>query len=202
LFFKIFCNSVSFMKILTTTTIIAIALCAACAHKDSNQSSTAVQPVATPAPVEKTGPSAAQATLKAAKKQKVKGVVHFTQSGDKVKVEAMLEGLKPGPHGFHIHENGDCSAADFASAGGHFNPAKHEHGAPDAAASHEGDMGNIIADKKGKAKFSMEFPNMKLGGDGAIVGKALIVHEKPDDLKTQPTGNAGGRIACGVIEAL
>lgn len=185
------------MKTLFTTTIIAIALCAACAHKESTQPTPVVE-TATESQV----PTSAQATLKPAKKQKVKGVVHFTQDGDKVKVEAMLEGLKPGPHGFHIHEKGDCSAADFSSAGGHFNPTQHAHGAPNHAEKHVGDMGNIIADSKGKAKFSMEFASMKLSGDHSVIGKALIVHEKADDLKTQPTGNAGGRVACGVIEAL
>jgi len=187
------------MKNLLYTSIITVALCVACASKETTQP---VTPAATPAPTPEPGPTAAQATMKPAKKQKAKGVVHFTQSGDKVKVEAMLEGLKPGPHGFHIHETGDCSAADFASAGGHFNPGHKAHGAPDAAEKHEGDMGNITADKKGKAKLTIELSGVSLGGPESIVGKAVIIHEKADDMKTPPAGNAGARLACGVIEAI
>lgn len=185
------------MKNFLYTSIITVALCVACAHKEPTQ------PVAAaPAPTPEPGPMSAQATMKPAKKQKTKGVVHFTQSGDKVKVEAMIEGLKPGPHGFHIHETGDCSAADFASAGGHFNPGHKAHGGHDATEKHAGDMGNITADNKGKAKLTVELSGVSLGGPESIVGKAVIIHEKADDLKTAPTGNAGARWACGVIEAL
>lgn len=185
------------MKNFLYTSILTVALCVACAHKESTQ------PVAAaPAPTPEPGPMSAQATMKPAKKQKTKGVVHFTQSGDKVKVEAMIEGLKPGPHGFHIHETGDCSAADFASAGGHFNPGHKAHGGHDATEKHAGDMGNITADNKGKAKLTVELSGVSLGGPESIVGKAVIIHEKADDLKTAPTGNAGARWACGVIEAL
>lgn len=186
------------MKNLIYTSIITVALCAACAHKETTQP---VAPAPTPAPVEQ-GPTAAQATMKPAKKQKTKGVVHFTQSGDKIKVEAIIEGLKPGPHGFHIHENGDCSAADFSSAGGHFNPGHKSHGSTEAGEKHAGDMGNITADNKGKAKLTIELSGVTLSGAESIVGKSVIIHEKVDDFKTQPTGNAGARWACGVIEAL
>lgn len=195
------CTSVLFMKNLLYTSIITVALCAACAHKESTQP--AAEPAATPAPAPvEQGPMSAQATMKPAKKQKAKGIIHFTQSGDKVKMEAMIEGLKPGPHGFHIHETGDCSAADFSSAGGHFNPGHKSHGASDAAEKHAGDMGNIVADSKGKAKLTLELSGTSLSGPEGIIGKAVIIHEKADDYKTQPTGNAGGRLACGVIEAL
>ena len=187
------------MKNLFYTSIITVALCAACAHKETTQREPAAAPA--PTPVEQ-GPMSAQATMKPAKKQKTKGVVHFTQSGDKVKVEAMIEGLKPGPHGFHIHETGDCSAADFSSAGGHFNPGHKSHGAADAAEKHAGDMGNITADSKGKAKLTIELTGVSIGGADGILGKSVIIHEKTDDYKTQPTGNAGARWACGVIEAL
>ncbi|MGZ3744620.1 MAG: superoxide dismutase family protein [Pseudobdellovibrionaceae bacterium] len=196
------------MKNILSTAIFTIALCAACAHKDIHQPSSdnatdehqAHPPTAKP--VEDQGPFSAQATIKPAKKQKAKGLVHFTQTDDKVKVEAMLEGLKPGPHGFHIHEKGDCSAPDFSSAGGHFNPTHKAHGGLEAAEKHSGDMGNIIADAKGKAKLTLELSGVTIGGPEGILGKALIIHENADDLKTQPTGNAGGRIGCGVIEAL
>jgi Cu-Zn family superoxide dismutase len=129
----------------------------------------------------------------------VRGVVTFTQSGANVKVVAHIEGLAPGKHGFHIHEFGDCSSKDGSSAGGHFNPASTPHGAPEAAQRHAGDMGNIEADQRGVAHLEYNDPVMKLNGHGAIIGHGMIVHANPDDLKTQPTGNAGGRLACGVI---
>ena len=129
----------------------------------------------------------------------VTGTVTFTKAGDEVKVVADITGLKPGKHGFHIHEFGDCSAPDATSAGGHFNPSHHQHGAPDATDRHAGDLGNIEADASGKAHLEWSDKMMKLSGDDSIVGHAVIVHEKADDLKTQPTGDAGGRLACGVI---
>jgi Cu-Zn family superoxide dismutase len=130
---------------------------------------------------------------------KVHGIVTFTKEGNKVKVVARIEGLTPGKHGFHIHEWGDCSSKDGSAAGGHFNPASSPHGAPDAAKRHVGDLGNIEADQQGVANLEWTDPIMKLSGPGSIIGRGLIVHANPDDLKTQPTGNAGGRLACGVI---
>jgi len=129
----------------------------------------------------------------------VTGTVTFTAEGDSVKVVADISGLTPGKHGFHIHEFGDCSAPDATSAGGHFNPSKHQHGAPSDTERHAGDLGNIEADASGKVHLEITDKVMKLSGDDSIVGHAVIVHEKADDLKTQPTGNAGGRVACGVI---
>lgn len=196
------------MKNTIHTAIITLVLCAACAHKASDkpttESATSEHQAhhATAVPVEDQGPLSTQAIMKPAKKHKAKGLIHFTKSGDKIKVEAMLEGLKPGPHGFHIHEKGDCSAPDFSSAGGHFNPTQKPHGGIDSTEKHGGDMGNIIADAKGKAKLSLELSGLTMGGTDGILGKAVIVHENADDFKTQPTGNAGGRIACGVIQAL
>jgi Cu-Zn family superoxide dismutase len=143
--------------------------------------------------------SKAIAVLHPTSGNQVMGTVTFTSSGDGVRVVADITGLKPGKHGFHVHEFGDCSAPDAASAGGHFNPGKHEHGAPDASNRHEGDLGNIEADANGKAHLEVTDKLMKLSGDSSIVGRAVIVHEKTDDLKTQPTGDAGGRLACGVI---
>jgi Cu-Zn family superoxide dismutase len=105
----------------------------------------------------------------------------------------------PGPHGFHIHEKGDCSAADASSAGGHFNPTGKPHGGPDSDARHAGDFGNIEADATGNARYSRTFSDLTLDGESSIIGKAIIVHQKADDLKTQPSGDAGGRIGCGVI---
>lgn len=146
-----------------------------------------------------TPPTRAVAVINPTEGNKVHGLVTFTKVGDQVKVVAEIEGLTPGQHGFHIHEFGDCSSKDGANAGGHFNPAGMHHGAPTAADRHKGDMGNIEAGPTGKALLSLSDPVMKLDGPDSILGRAVIVHANPDDLKTQPTGNAGGRLACGVI---
>jgi Cu-Zn family superoxide dismutase len=127
------------------------------------------------------------------------GIVTFTKVQGGVHVEAEIRGLTPGLHGFHIHEFGDCSSPDAMSAGGHFNPAKAEHGAPTAGKRHVGDLGNIEASARGVAKLDVVDPLLGFSGPSSIIGRGLIVHEKPDDLKTQPTGNAGGRVACAVI---
>jgi superoxide dismutase, Cu-Zn family len=143
----------------------------------------------------------AAAEMKPASKSKVSGTVTFSDKDGKVEVAIDLKGLKPGEHGFHIHEKGDCSSPDAKSAGDHFNPDQKKHGAPDAPEHHAGDFGNLTADKDGNVKTTMTIDFVTLGeGPNSAVGKAVIVHEKKDDLKTQPTGDAGGRIACGVVE--
>ncbi len=128
-----------------------------------------------------------------------KGVVFFSEAKDGVRIEGSFTGLKPGKHGFHIHEKGECSPPDFSSAGGHYNPLALIHGAPDAPKRHVGDLGNIEVDQKGKAHYVYIDRLVTLSGPNSVIGKALIVHEKPDDLKSQPTGAAGARILCGVI---
>ena len=143
----------------------------------------------------------AVAVLNPTEGNKVHGVVTFTQAGSNVKVVAHIEGLTPGKHGFHIHEFGDCSSKDGSSAGGHFNPANVPHGAPEDPQRHAGDMGNIDADQNGVAHLEFNDPVMKMNGHGAIIGHGMIIHANADDMKTQPTGNAGGRLACGVIGA-
>lgn len=130
---------------------------------------------------------------------KVSGTVRFEKVSDGIKVTVEIGGLTPGKHGFHIHEFGDCSSKDFNSAGGHFNPSMKTHGGPMDEMRHEGDMGNIIADQSGSARIEYVDQKMSLDGPASIIGKSVIVHEKEDDLKTQPTGNSGARIACGVI---
>lgn len=158
-----------------------------------------VEPVAKEAPPPP--PKHATATMAGTSKWKsVKGTVQFKEVDDGVEVTANLEGLKKGKHGFHIHEKGDCSAPDAKSAGGHFNPSGHDHGSPDAEQHHAGDLGNINAGPDGKATLTLVVKGVTLkDGDTSIVGKGFIIHDKADDLKTQPTGNAGDRIACGVI---
>ena len=128
------------------------------------------------------------------------GEVRFTPQGGKLMVTAQVSGLKPNQaHGFHVHEKGDCSSPDATSAGGHFNPAGSPHGGP-GAARHAGDMPSLTADAQGRAQASFSIDG-SLGGDAAsaFTGKAVIVHAMPDDYSTQPTGNSGARIACGVI---
>jgi len=143
---------------------------------------------------------AAVAVLHPTAGQKCHGVVRFTQEGDSVKVVADIEGLSPGQkHAFHIHQYGDCSGPDGMSAGGHYNPEGHQHGLPESENRHAGDLGNVQADSDGKAHYEITVNNVSIMGEkNPILGRAVIVHAKTDD-GGQPTGNAGGRIACGVI---
>ena len=149
---------------------------------------------------EEAKPLKAICELKATKGNKVAGTVIFIQKKGYVTVRAHISGLTPGKHGFHIHECGDCSASDGSSAKGHFNPGKHNHGGPSAKERHAGDLGNLNANAKGVADYERGDSTIHLSGDNNIMGKSVIVHEKTDDYKTQPTGNAGSRIACGVIK--
>jgi Cu-Zn family superoxide dismutase len=143
---------------------------------------------------------AAVATLEPTKGNSTGGTVTFTQKGDKVTVAAKITGLAPGQHGFHLHEKGDCSSDDGMSAGGHFNPGGKPHGNPGAPDHHAGDMPMLEADASGNASLTADLDAVTIGGGAAdIVGKAVIVHKDPDDFKTQPTGNSGARVACGVI---
>jgi len=149
---------------------------------------------------EDSAPQQAIAVLHPTAGQHGRGVVRFTQQGDSVKVVADLEGLNPGEkHAFHIHQYGDCSAPDATSAGGHYNPEGHQHGLPDSANRHAGDLGNVQADSDGKAHYEITVTNISiLGQKNPILGRGVIVHAKPDN-GGQPVGNAGARIACGVI---
>ncbi|MBL0351361.1 MAG: superoxide dismutase family protein [Candidatus Dechloromonas phosphoritropha] len=142
----------------------------------------------------------AEAQLAPTQGNKVSGTVTFVQSGAKLKVFAEVSGLTPGLHGFHIHEKGDCSAPDGTSAGGHFNPTNKPHGNPERGEHHAGDMVQLVADEKGIARQVSYIEGPTLGeGPGNIIGRSVIVHTTLDDYKTQPTGNSGGRQACGVI---
>ena len=133
-------------------------------------------------------------------KGNVKGLLTFTQKGKKVEITGYITGLTPGKHGFHVHEFGDCSAVDASSAGAHFNPTNQPHAGPDTGARHEGDMGNVEADASGGAKLDYVDRQISLTNDAkSVIGRSVIVHAKPDDLKTQPSGDSGARIACGVI---
>ncbi len=127
------------------------------------------------------------------------GTVTFTQVDTGILVVADLVGLEPGPHGFHIHEFGDCSASDGTSAGGHFNPEGTEHGAPSDSHRHVGDLGNITANEAGTVHYEFTDTHLAFSGQNSIIGRGVIVHAGEDDLTTQPTGAAGGRVACGVV---
>jgi Cu-Zn family superoxide dismutase len=141
----------------------------------------------------------AVAVLYPTKDSAVQGHVIFVKKNQGLRVYARLEGLAPGLHGFHIHEFGDCRASDASSAGGHFNPTQQMHGSPARQDSHKGDLGNIEADASGQGRLDLTSEFLSLEGRDSIIGKSVIVHEHPDDLKTQPAGGAGARLACGVI---
>ncbi len=141
----------------------------------------------------------AVAHLQSAPDTDVRGTVTFEKTGDSVKVVAQVSGLTPGEHGFHIHEFGDCSVADFSSAGSHFAMADQPHGAPTDTASHTGDLGNLVADENGEATLEWVDPDITFSGARSILGRAVIIHAQADDLESQPTGNAGARVACGTI---
>jgi Cu-Zn family superoxide dismutase len=142
----------------------------------------------------------ATAVLNPTKGSRVFGVVTFTAVDGAVSIVADIDGLEPGKHGFHIHEFGNCSAPDGSSAGGHFNPMGHAHGGPDHAQRHLGDLGNVVADETGHAHYERLDKLIKLDGPHTIVGRSVVVHANADDYTTQPAGNSGGRLACGVIE--
>lgn len=163
-------------------------------------------PVAASAEASASGAStvaAATANLTAASGSLVSGQLKLVPMGDGVHVTGEIGGLAPNStHAFHIHEKGDCSAADASSAGGHFNPTGQPHGRASAPKHHAGDSDNLVADAQGVAKVNAHFAGVVLGGGGNdAIGKAVVVHADPDDYRSQPAGNAGSRIACGVIKA-
>jgi len=142
---------------------------------------------------------AAFATLSPSATGGATGSVMFHAMGDELMVHVQAAGLAPGSvHGFHIHDKGNCASADFTSAGGHFNPDAKPHGTQDAA-HHAGDMPNLTADADGKVDQKFHLHGASLTGPNSIVGHAVIVHAGPDDYTTQPTGNSGARLSCGVI---
>jgi Cu-Zn family superoxide dismutase len=150
----------------------------------------------------KSGP-AAMATLTPTTGQTANGTVHFTQQSDgSVEVQVDLMGVPPGVHGFHVHEKGDCGD-DAKNAGGHFNPTSMAHGAPDASSHHAGDFGNVTADSGGNVHASFTTRSITVtDGTTSVIGHAIVLHGNPDDLTSQPAGNAGPRIACGIVTAM
>lgn len=192
-----------------------IALCAAAAlltacGKKENAAETASAPTAAAAPVPAEAPPPAEtppepavsAQLTPTQGNTAGGDLTLTAEGETVHVTGTLQGLKPNSEfGFHIHEKGDCSAPDASSAGGHFNPTNAQHGDPQGAMHHGGDMLNAKSDAQGMAQVDVVASGVSLtsGQPDDVHGKAIVLHEKRDDYKTQPSGDSGARIACGVI---
>ena len=145
----------------------------------------------------------AMAKLEPTRGNATAGTAVFHQRGERVMVHVRVEGLKPGQeHGFHVHEKGDCSSGDGMSTGGHFNPAGKPHGPQDTAERHAGDLPSLKADAQGRVDVHFTLTGITVGsGATDVIGKGLIVHAMPDDYRTQPTGNAGARLACAVIAA-
>lgn len=191
-----------FMLVSLSLACVGIAGCASTANSDAS----AGMPSATASAGMSTESSIASATanLAAASGSLASGQLKLVPMGDGVHVTGEVGGLKPnGTHAFHIHEKGDCSAADASSAGGHFNPAAQPHGRASGPKHHAGDSDNLVANADGVARIDAHFSGLVLGGNRAndAISKAVVVHGAPDDYVSQPAGNAGARIACGVIKA-
>lgn len=159
-------------------------------------------PPAPPAPPAPPPAATASAALAPTEGNAASGTLTLTAEADGVRITGSLAGVAPGgTHGFHVHETGDCSAPDASSAGPHFNPGGHPHGHPGQGEHHAGDMPNLVADDAGALAVDVVVPGVTLG-DGAemdVLGRALVLHAKADDYATQPSGDSGARIACGVI---
>jgi len=146
---------------------------------------------------------AAVAALEPRSGSQVTGTAEFSDGGDgSVEVTIRVANAAPGKHGVHLHENGDCSAPDAASAGGHFNPEHANHGGPEAPPHHAGDLGNLDVGADGTGTLTAKTKDLALtDGPHVVVGHAVVVHEKQDDLTSQPAGASGARVACGVVQA-
>lgn len=194
--------------------VLAAAVSACSPGKDNAATPPAAAPApapvapATPPPVAEVAPasaaSAAKVTLAPAQGGTVGGTLTLTPEAGGVRLAGTLSGLTPNAQqGFHIHEKGDCSAADFSSAGGHFNPDGHQHGKPESGAHHAGDMFNLAADGSGAANVNVLVAGVAVGTGAAndVVNRAVVVHAAADDYASQPAGNSGARVACGVIQS-
>lgn len=185
--------------------LVLVVVSLGCAKKESIESTEAMPaaPAVPAAPAADTAMNEvdeAVANLEMAPDRVSAGLVSFSQEADGVKIVAHIIGAPAGTHGLHVHDIGDCSAADFTSAGGHFNPTDAPHGGPEDAERHAGDLGNIVIGKDGSGHLELVSQMLSLHeGDNAVIGRAVILHQKADDLVSQPTGAAGARLACGVV---
>lgn len=184
---------------------------AACMNQDTKGSSGAASPAGTTPSATGTeaskapagaGGAMARASIEGRSGSSLSGTATFSETPEGVKVMVNVKGALPGQHAVHIHEKGDCSASDAMSAGGHFNPEpKHHHGGPNSPDHHPGDFGNMMVSADGTGKLELVTKDLTVAaGSHSLVGLSIIVHEKADDLKSDPSGNAGGRIGCGVIQ--
>jgi Cu-Zn family superoxide dismutase len=159
-----------------------------------------------PHPAPERNPKTAVAVLHGAPDHpKVKGIVRFIQEGDHVWVVANVTGVeKSGLYGFHLHEKGQCApdpaGKHFQSAGGHFNPTGAPHACLSAAKHHAGDLGNLVIERDGTGRVEEATETLALSGPLSVIGRAIVLHAGPDDCASQPAGNSGPRLACGVVE--
>jgi len=179
--------------------LMLLMLLLSCGPQES-EPSTAISSLSAPSAPDQPAPDRLIAVLHPTEGNETAGTVTFQASGDGVRIEADITGLSPDArHGFHIHEYGDCSAPDASSAGGHYNPLNRPHGGPDDTERHMGDMGNLNSGSDGTAGYERIDRIIEISGTHTILGHAVIVHSGEDDFTTQPTGDAGSRLACGVI---
>ncbi len=182
----------SFVTIAIAATIVTVG----CGQAPETQQATATPP---PAPAAEA--MQAMATLQPREGSTAGGTVTFTAIPGGVTIHAEVHGATPGKHGLHLHENGDCSAPDFSSAGGHFNPTGAPHGGPNAPEHHAGDLGNITVGEDGTGTLDLTSHMLTVKeGPASVLGKAVVLHAGEDDLASQPSGSSGERIACGVVE--
>lgn len=176
----------------------ALSVVAATALIAAGCSSTSTSSTGTAAPAG----AQAKTTIEPRSGSNVSGWATFTdRSTGGVAVVVHIENAPPGTHGLHVHEKGDCSAADASSAGGHFNPGAQPHAGPTDMHRHAGDLGNITIEANGTGHLELVTDLLTVKpGPNSVVGRAVIFHEKADDMQTQPTGNAGGRLGCGVVQ--
>lgn len=184
------------MKILATVLLAAALAATACGNNEN-----AAQPQ-NPAPsaTSPTAPATANAALEAKSGSQMTGTAKFVENAGQVTVTVEVKGGTPGEHGVHLHEKPDCSAPDAKSAGGHFNPENAQHGAPGAGMHHAGDLGNFTVKDDGTGTLTLTTKDLTVAaGPHSVVGRSIVIHEKADDLSSQPSGNSGARVACGVI---
>ena len=195
------------MRLALTLSLATVVGLAACASKPAVAPAPMAMPMPSASPeVKVTEPyfsrtKSAVATLSPSATSGVTGIVQFSGGGNTVDVHVTASGLLPGSiHAFHVHETGNCASADFMSAGGHFNPTHKPHG-PQDKPHHAGDMPSLLADPAGKIDTRFTLEGVTLGGVDGFVGRAVVLHASADDFDAQPAGNAGARIACGMIAA-
>ncbi len=182
-----------------------LSACASAPVDSTAPASAAATPSASPPPVNAAAQSTverARVNLSPASGSLVSGRLTVAPMGDGVHFTGQVGGLEPNStHAIHIHEKGDCSAADASSAGGHFSPDGQPHGKVGTPTHHAGDMNNIQANAQGVAEVSVHASRTSLGGPNSVLDRAVVVHAEPDDYTSQPSGDAGARVACGLIRA-